>query len=271
MKNILVPIDFSSASRNASEYAASMALKTKCKVHLLHVYMEPGTGIENAPLSTMVQTQLGITKEAQINKELEFLEKKYSIEISGDAEVGFAGDTIKEIASRQNADLIVLGQKAESKHRMFGETVTKMIRKTKVPLLVVPEQIAYHNLKNLVLAIDFATMPQGSSFAILFDIIKTFDASLRVIHVDAKGADLKSSEISEKLQFGRLLSKANYSYDRIESDDVEQAILKFVQTHPTDLLIMLAHHHSAFERLFSEIHTRSLSFHLQTPLLILKD
>lgn len=271
MKNILVPIDFSSASRNASEYAVSMALKTGCKIHLLHVYLEPGTSVESAPLSTMVQTQLGITKEAQINKELEFLEKKYSTTISGDVEVGFTGDTINKIASRQNTDLIVLGQKTESKHNMFGETVTKMIRKTKVPLLVVPEQVTYNNLKNLVLAIDFATIPHGSSFAILFDIIKSFDASLRVIHVDAKGADLKSSEIAEKLQFGRVLSKVNYSYDRIESDDVEKDILKFVQAYPTDLLVMLAHHHSAFERLFSEIHTRSLSFHLPVPLLILKD
>ncbi|HEY1022209.1 MAG TPA: hypothetical protein VGE06_07835, partial [Flavisolibacter sp.] len=60
------------------------------------------------------------------------------------------------------------------------------------------------------------------------------------------------------------------TYDQVEHDDVDKGILNFVNIHPTDLLAMIAHHHSILERWFNPIHTRSVSFASRLPLLVLK-
>ena len=42
-------------------------------------------------------------------------------------------------------------------------------------------------------------------------------------------------------KLGLILGKVSYLYDKIESNDVEQRILNFIQNHPTDLMVMVAH------------------------------
>ena len=44
IKRILVPIDFSSNSRNALDYALGLALKLNAALHLIHVCESPGLG-----------------------------------------------------------------------------------------------------------------------------------------------------------------------------------------------------------------------------------
>jgi hypothetical protein len=113
-------------------------------------------------------------------------------------------------------------------------------------------------------------MADNLCFDPLFDLVKNSDAWLRVLHVDKKGSDINASEMPEKLQLGRVLAKVSYGYDRVENDDVEQGILHFVENHPTDLLVMVAHHHNVFEQIAGPVYTRSLGPKLKLPLLVLK-
>ena len=138
-------------------------------------------------------------------------------------------------------------------------------------VLVIPEYFSFTPIKNIVLAVDFTEMVSGYSFKPLFQFIEQFDAVLRVLHVDPKNQEMKVSEVPEKLQLGLALSKASYIYERVEADDVEKGILSFMDNHPTDLLVMLAHHHNIFERITGDIHTDEISFEINIPLLILKN
>ena len=75
MKKILVPIDFSPASRNASEYAASLAKAFDAEVYLLHVFMEPVPSSE-APVAWMIMgSELQDTNDALVNEKINILKK----------------------------------------------------------------------------------------------------------------------------------------------------------------------------------------------------
>ena len=112
-------------------------------------------------------------------------------------------------------------------------------------------------------------MADNSCFDPLFEIVENSGAWLRVLHVEKKGRDIDASEMPEKLQLGRVLSKVSYGYDRVENDDVEQGILHFVENHPTDLLVMVAHHHNILEQISGPIYTPSIGAKLKLPLLVL--
>lgn len=269
MKKILVPIDFTPASRNASEYAASLAKNLEAEVQLLHVYTEP-MPVGNVPDPVFAATSLREENRLRVGQEIDWLKQQCGIEVSGGSTAGYKGDTIKDTARETAADLLVMGAKPAHKNKILGSTTLKMIRKSPKPVLIVPEEARFRPLKNIVLAVDFSEMVGSAVLEPLFQLANAFGSSVRVLHVEEKGAEMKPSETAEKLHWGRVLSQLTYTYDRVEYDDVDEGILSFVNRHPTDLLVMVAHHHSIFERLSNPIHTRNISFEIQLPLLVLK-
>ena len=269
MKKLLVCTDFTEPSRNACLYAASLAKVFNAAIYLLHVHREwipASVGPEPWSITLSEQYQ---EKEKHLNQEINFLKEKYPVQIRGEVKPGFRSDSISETAREIEADLIVMGI-SHAKKKPLGSTTLKVMRKAHVPVLVVPESASFHSIKNIVLAVDFKEMLTSSCFTPLLDVVKKFDASLRVLHVDKKGAELKVSEVPEKLQLGLVLAKFTYEYDRIESDDVDQGIEGFVDAHPADLLVMVAHPHGLFERLFSHLHTQVIGMEIKLPLLVLK-
>jgi nucleotide-binding universal stress UspA family protein len=263
MKKILVPVNFSAVSLNAAEYAAPIAKAFGAEIQLLHVYKDlvpPTIGPEPWTV-TVSKTQ--VQSESQMNKEIEFLTRKYLIKVNGEIRNGPKLDSINKAVEETKAGLMVMGLRSDRKKALHSATI-KMIGKTDIPVLIVPEGTSFVPFKNIVLAVDFNEITDGSGFEPLFKVIKTFDASLRVIHVEKKGAETDASQMPGKLELGRILGKLSYLYDYIENDDVEQGILDFVQNHPTDLLVMVAHQFSG------TVYTRSIGLKTSLPLLVLK-
>lgn len=270
MKTILVPTDFTPAAIAAGEYASLLAKSIGAELYLLHVYTEPmPVTVGPEPWSHTI-SQLRIDCEKNINREIGRLKDEYGITVDGRVVHGFKSDTINETADAVHADLVVMGVKAAPKKSFPGSTTTRMLRKSARPVLLIPEGARFTKIKNAVLAIDFTELVSSSDLAVFFQLIKAFDANVSVLHIVKKDADLKVSEVSAKMQLGVVLSKITYTYDQVEHDDVDKGILNFVNIHPTDLLAMIAHHHSILERWFNPIHTRSVSFASRLPLLVLK-
>lgn len=268
MKKILVHVDFTPASRNASEYAAFLAKSFGGEIQLLHIYKDliPAT-VGPEPWSvTVSNTQT--KNEALLKKEIDFLTSKYSIEVHGNIRKGLKLNSIKQISREMGADLIVMG-KSNKKNKIPDGTILKTIRKSNTPVMIIPEEAVSCQMKNIVLAVDFGHIPDASCFEPLFNIVKTFDASLRVLHVEKKGADINASEMPGKLELGRILGKVSYLYDKIESENVEQGILHFIQNHPTDLLVMVTRQHNILEQLFISEQAQLIIFKIQLPLLVI--
>ena len=141
MKKILVAIDFSDASRKAEEYAASLAKLFNAEIHLLHAYYIP-TPIGDAPgYLPLSMTDVQIENEAELQQEIEYLTGQYHINVAGYIKMGLASGVIKDLAAEIGADLLVMGMKGVGKTGgIFGSTVISCIRKTQLPLLVIPEK-----------------------------------------------------------------------------------------------------------------------------------
>ena len=270
MKRILVPFDFSASAKNAAEYAVSLATAFRADVCLLHVYTEPVTAIEDGGSTVMFAAQLKKKLNANLNEEKSLLEKQLGRKIETRLLEGFKSDVIGEMAESWHADLVVMGRNTAKNKVLFGSTILKTIRKTTIPLLVVPGDCAYKTPKNIVLAIDFEEMVYHPVIGALTEIVKQFDAALSVLHVDSREA-MPAGEIDEKLQWGRTMAKLTYTYERVENENIEQGIVKFITNHPADMLVMIAHRHNLLQRLFSRIHTQSLAFDVNIPLLVLRN
>lgn len=264
-----MPVDFSTASRNASEYAAVLARTLHAELVLLHVYLDPMPAMDGAANFTET-TDLELEYSRRLKQEEAYLHDTFAIPVHGHTMTGFTGDSINHAARDMGADLVVMGMRPRKELVILGSALNKVLRRGAVPVLIVPETARFTTLTNIVLAVDFNNNQQESSFDLLFDLVKTFDSSLRVLHVESVNEPLNRVEEDHKLQIGKVLSKVSFWYDRVESDDVEQGILHFVSAHPADLLVLVARRHTLYERMFGQVHTNSLSTRVQVPLLVLR-
>ena len=271
MKKILVPTDFSEASRKASEYAARLAKTFDATLQLLYVFLEPAAIGEVPSIWLMTEMQLQEENDVLIKKEVAYLNKQFGVRVQGKAVNGFKSEEISANALEIKADLIVMGMKGSGGSKLMGSTTLSTMRKTKIPLIVVPEDAVFSPLKNITFATDYSEKTNLSCFGVLFDIACMFDSNIRMVNVRENAERMRTTEIAGKVRLENVLSSLKHDYYTVQDRNVESGIKSFLEKYPTDLLAMVAHHHNVFEYLFGTIHTRSMCQHINLPVLILED
>ena len=271
MKNILVPIDFSTASHNASEYAVSLAGIFDANLIFIHAYMPPVVIDEVFATSLLVShAELVKGNEVSMAQEIKTLYKKQAIKIEGLVREGFAPDIIKEMAKEKNADLIVMGMKGKGKsNSVFGSATTTIIRKTSVPVLVIPENAVYKSMDIITFAADFDAETEMNRYALLKELAEKYNSFIQILNVQKKELTMGSDDVIGKMRTDLALSKLKHSFHTIEDNQIEKGIHKFIEKNPSDILVMVAHEHTIFERMFGKVHTKNMSHQTKIPLLVL--
>jgi nucleotide-binding universal stress UspA family protein len=269
MKNILVPIDFYPSPSKAGEYAAIIAKVFDAKVSLLHVFSESVLATKSSLTETGTFIELQEENGPTIKKEIKFLKEKYGVEVNGFNKIGSTADTISSTAKSMQADLIVMSTK-QREHISTG-TILSVAKKTKAPMLIVPENVSLLPIRHVVLATDFDKVSKVTQWGFLINLVKKLDASLQVFHIHKKNAEMKTTEVEGKQQLERVLSGVSYWYTGVNDNDVKHGIENFIESRPVDLLVMVAHHHNLIERVFATVHIKPIIKEIKLPMLILED
>ena len=140
VRNILVPVDFSEASKKALSYAVPLARQFRAKITLLYVSQEQFYGTEFAYLPI---------EESAVNwaatDQLKAVAcRNIAPELLGDTLVrhGLAFEEIAKVARELNTDLIIINTHGYTglKHVLVGSTAERVIRHAPCPVLVVRER-----------------------------------------------------------------------------------------------------------------------------------
>lgn len=147
LQTILVPTDFSEASRKAIHYAQRLAQQFGSTILLLHVvepaYPYPVAGLVHFPgdlrdynLELLPKVESGISKLA---KEAA---REAGVEVKPRTRTGSAHDEIAKVAKEENADLIVISTHGHTGllHVLLGSTAERVVRHAPCPVLVVREK-----------------------------------------------------------------------------------------------------------------------------------
>jgi len=273
MKNIFVPMDFSKASLNAAKYAVSFAEALGANLHLLNVIPAPGI-IDDSILASVLITQAELSENNHrlMKEEVDSLSKKANVEIKSIVAEGLPSDVITEVAKELKAELIIMGMKGKGKsNSVFGSTATAVIRKSGFPVLVIPENGDYQPIRNITFASDFDPDVESDSYDLLIKLAQKLNIPVYVLNVQKKncalGAERTIGKMKTSLAFSSLHPEFHSVYDR----NVEEGIHMFIEKNPTDVLVMVAHPHNLFERMFGTVHTKEMSYQTKIPLLILND
>jgi nucleotide-binding universal stress UspA family protein len=197
MYTILVPTDFSDNARNALNYAAQLAQKMNASIVLLHAYMLP-TPVSEVPYMMVNVEEIQKENEEMARQATEKLQAQ-GIRASYLVRLGFPSDEIELVTEDQPVDLVVMGMRGKGTlEKWMGSTTTSAIKKIDTPIIVVPQEASYRELKQVIYATDFSYTVSFHVYDPLLSLLKQFGAQLHIVHVQKNKNEMKDKEIAEK-------------------------------------------------------------------------
>jgi universal stress protein A len=145
IRTILVPVDFSEASRAALSYARDLAQALGARLDLLHVWEIPPYIPPEAMVGVPGQTAQTLSRTAQAHAEQQMQVLATEARAAGalidqtKLESGDPARTIVEVADSGGYDLIVIGTHGRTGlgHLLMGSVAEKVVRRASCPVLSV--------------------------------------------------------------------------------------------------------------------------------------
>jgi nucleotide-binding universal stress UspA family protein len=271
--NILVPVDFSSASKRALDYALSVAVRFRARLVLAHVVPSIAALNYVFPAETYAQEKQAFAAAQQRLPQLISEAYRDRVESRFVVKTGDVRTELPGIMEEERADLIVMGTHGHRNIERFflGSTTETMLRKVTVPILTVSgvdTGKAHHEagpvtIRRIVYATDYSDSAKtGLHYAA--DLARNLGADLIVMHVmdrlELWGSELighppsditKVHEIAaEKVrQLVRAEPAADINTQTIVIEGTpHREIVRFAEDTKADLLVLNVQSKSVLER-----------------------
>jgi nucleotide-binding universal stress UspA family protein len=273
MKTILVPTDFSPNAFIASQYACSLAKAAGYQVELFHVYIVLYSGFDEKGSS--VKHMVWADDEA--HKAMETLtanlKKEYpEVNIKGHCQRGFLIDELAE-KWKNDASLafITMGTKGATNvtESIMGSTTYEVLKKSPIPVLVIPEDTGDFKLENLGF---FSDHNDDELDAIHYcQQILPLSYQMHIIHLKTKAE--KKSEAQEHWEGKLSLAFPNTSF-QMEVVEVEKAdfnaVADLAEAEKLDVMVFMRPHKPFFEKLFKPSLTKAMAHYPVKPTFFIK-
>lgn len=272
--NILVPTDFSPTAEKAFLYALDIASRCSGTVFLHHIH----TPIESAFIETVeVRTAYNLRNEIALMNDLHLLRDKWSSQYPLVKIVVALGrsplvGSILRFIQEHHIDLIVMGTQGASglKKVIVGTIAARMVEKSSVPLLLVPEQFEWSVPEKMVLATNFHHA-DTAAIAISGKVAKLYGAFIELVHLPDTGADrvVARAVIDEYVDYLREeFPDLPLTATIVPAESVTDTLEDLHKHVPYDMLVMVRHQKIFLEHLFWKSNTKHMAYLTTKPLLV---
>lgn len=273
--NILVPTDFSSTAEKAFLYALDIASKCAGTVFLYHVH----TPLESPFIETVeVRREYNLENQQSLMNDLHALRSKWAQKYQGAKVITVLGrsplvGSVLKFTEDHNINLVVMGTQGASglKKVIIGTIAARMIEKSTVPLLLVPERFEWREPKNVVLATDY-DRADIAALKVSAGLAQQYDAFIEVVHLADMFTDREQMQITFdkyiaglKMKFPKLKFAASLMYVQFITDALET----LHQYMPYDILVMVKHKRKFLEQIFMKSATKHMAYLTWKPLLVI--
>lgn len=261
MKSILVPVGSSKNAQSHLQYAIDFAKDFGAKVYVIqvyNVYTKAGTMIKIDPI--LERESLNFLKDhvAKVDKK--------GVDVVVKTFKGKLVSTIELISKKLNIDLILLEPRINSiKETVYlGKTSGKIIKRTNIPALIVPENYVYQPMSSILFAIKSAIVNKIDALVPLKAFKTKFEATINLLLVKTPFYNDGDFNVNKDLQV--LIAST------IESENATtfHGVLEHFKTNNPDLICVVRRKRGFFTKLWEKNTILKKDFHVPTyPVLVL--
>lgn len=273
MKKILVPTDFSQQAEYALKVAAQIAKKHNSEVHMLHMVELPMHQIIATSNYSELPEAVFFMKIAHQKFE-ETTDKDYLDELDVFESIKFneTADGVSSYCEENDIDLIVMGSHGTSgiKEMFIGSNTEKVVRTSRVPVLVIKNDHEEFKVNDFVFASDFKndnkeTYKQAADFA------KIWSSKLHLLMVNTAGNFITTNEAEKAMNdFIKDTHYKKRSFNIYNDVTVEKGILNFSKTINADLIGISTYGRQGVAHFFNGSISEDLVNHSNRPVITFK-
>lgn len=273
MNKILVTTDLSGNSKSALRFAIQLASQTGYSLTFFHSYhfLRP-TSWSEASLVSFEKSE-----STQITRKLHRLVTRVyqSLGLAGEdphcvAKNGaYADREIMKYASEHNYDFICISRSGHGKtSRLFGSNTSSLIKKSKVPVIAVPDNYKRARISTVTYLSDLANLDNELKKVSVFT--ERLEAKIEMLHfrvpVDYLRNANQLSLIESKLaKYG---VNAHYEALNYEKTLIENIIKVIKHSRPSMLIMFTDQKRTLFEKIFMSSISAEFSSITRVPLLV---
>ena len=287
-RKVLIPIDFSDYSMKACDLGINYAAVVGAEVMIMHAYFNPYFP-SAIPLGETLSYQMNEEESLQellrrVRGNMEdicsLIEKKME-----DGELprvtydyvlreGLPEEEIIAYSKEYRPTLIVMGTRGKDQKEvdLIGSVTGEVIEMNKVPVLAIPENVPFTNLrdaKHIAFATSF-NQRDLVAFDKFMELIKDFDFSIHLFNISTSRDEWNEIRLSGVREyFKKQYPDANLSYTVLADGDLLLAIEKFVRDEHIDVIALSSYRRNLLARMFNPSIARKMLFHTDTPLLVI--
>ena len=254
-RKVLVPVDFSTSSLNAVDYAIALAKVCSSQVELVHAYH---------PTPVQVNGTVWIDPEAEKNYRDQFKstlesirEKHPDLVITDQFIYGFPVDELIELSKKDDTKFIVMGSTGENNsiRDLFGTVSQEVSQKAHCPVFVVPGNAKF-GLKKVLYATDNPVL-DAAGLRVVNRLAGLTKASIHIVHINANGdGSLEEKWLKEiPTVFPEL---KDFSVGESQNPSVVEGLLTEAKSTNADLIAVATTHRSFWSSIFHKSTTKEL-------------
>ncbi|HVX48841.1 MAG TPA: universal stress protein [Chitinophagaceae bacterium] len=276
MNNILVPTDYSEVAKKAALYALKFAGQLHAsKIVLYNAYQQPiATDASMTPVELIDFDDMKMIAETGMETFKAAIQPAAgNIAIETVIEYTTLTDGIQDICAANHIDVIVMGVTGGGAvtEALIGSSAVNVARHSTLPVIVVPPNTEFSEIKNVLLACDFRKVVETTPVKPIKTILDETKAKLFVLNIDHENRNFSPDTPFESLMLDTLFYGYNPEYHFIDSTSFVDAINDFAVDKNIDLIITIPKKHGFFDGLFKRSHTKELAFHSHVPLMVIHD
>lgn len=283
MNKLLVPVDFSEHSLNASRYALELAVNAGAKLNLFNVVFDPVIESEEDPgefnNDKVLPPEVIKKFERRTHHDLRELvvelweagDQQKEVEISTSVKRGVPEREILDTANALMPDLLVMGTKGKDlSENYLGSITANIVKFSPAPVLTVPFGANFHSVRNVLFGTGF---DPGDSRHIRFlmKFLEKFQSRIHCLHVHpGTGKTNREEEQMRSLEkdFEQELKEGRIRFEIRKDENVVSGLEEYIKENNIDWLVSNYRERSFISRLFHPSKIKKMLFHSSLPLLI---
>jgi nucleotide-binding universal stress UspA family protein len=273
MKKILVPTDFSEQAEHALKVAAEIARNHDSDIYLLHMLELPLQGVDAYGSHNELPEAIFFMKMAQ--KQFDsVLEKDYlqNLTVHQTIKADLSFSEIRNTCDELSIDLIVMGSHGTSglSEVFIGSNAEKVVRNSKVPVLVIKNNHENFFIDNFVFASDFKDESK-TAYKQAVNFAKKFDATIHLLMVNTPNNFRTTHDAKARInEFTKDEVYFPVSVNIYNDESVEQGILNFSKEINADLIGISTHGRQGIAHFFNGSISEDIVNHATRPVITFK-
>lgn len=273
MDKFLCPIDFSTYSLNALEYASKLLNVRKGTMTLIHIFTDAefSKAIEGESASF---DELKEYAKSKLSILAENVESEYGFECDFVLSIGEINNSISKYAFENEFDLIIMGTQGNGYNRktIIGSRTLRTVENSRVPVLTVPLEADFNGLQSVVYASDYSDQDK-IIVQKLVSFIFNFKSRIKFVHVSHSTNNMNEKSYENfKNELSSFVGYERISYYLKEyKEDISTGIEEFVNEQQGDLLVLLKRRRNFLEKLIGSSVSREITYLSTHPLLIYQE